>query len=365
MNLSEKLLDRLFALADVRINPAEPRPGDIFVKSADWVWRAATGGNVVELGDAYIRGDWDCKDLTAFFGKLIDADLGKRVPNVFAYMYRLKAVLRNQQDMQLSRRVARHYDRSAEFYRLMLGPDPMIYTSAYPLPGDDLTLAQVRKIEKLAQRSALDPGMRILDIGCGWGATLSYLTSTFNLRGTGISNSTGHVQYATKHYSKPSRCEYLECDYRQIKGRYQRVISVEMIEAVGLANLLTYFGKVAEVLEPGGRFVLQAISCIDPRHSRNAWLERNIFPGGELATEDQMISAAQKAGLELIDKEAFPEKYAWTLGQWGDNLKHNKDVVVERFGETLYRIYLLYVAMCEAGFAKERTSVGQMVFVKS
>lgn len=261
-----------------------------------------------------------------------------------------------------------HYDVSNEFYELVLG-SAMVYSCAlWDDPGVGLAAAQWAKMELICQKLALRPGLRLLDIGCGWGSLVRHAARHHGVDAVGVTISEEQAAYARRKVAEDGlsgRVEIRVQDYRDVHdGPYDAVSSVGMFEHVGLARLAEYFQQVHTLTSPRGRFVNHAISR-PPGHSpaiaRRSFVQRYVFPDGELHEVGSVVTAMQAAGFEARHVEDLREHYALTLRAWVRNLEENWDEAVADVGINRARIWRLYMAGSALGFEEGRIGVHQVL----
>jgi cyclopropane-fatty-acyl-phospholipid synthase len=276
--------------------------------------------------------------------------------------------------------ISYHYDVSNEFYRTFLGPT-MVYSCGYF--GNDynrkleptLEQAQLDKCDLVCRKLQLKDGQRLLDIGCGWGTLLIYAAKKYNIRGVGVTLSKQQFEYATlkiKELNLDDRIEVRLQDYRDIKNEvFDAICSIGMAEHVGKAELQQYFKKVYSLLTDQGRFLNHAISRPkdDGRKSgttgRNSFINRYVFPDGELEEVGYLINTMQNSNFEVRDVESLREHYAKTLKCWISNLEKNMDEAVKLVGEQRYRVWRLYMAGSSVTFSDNNVSIHQVLGVKT
>jgi cyclopropane-fatty-acyl-phospholipid synthase len=267
--------------------------------------------------------------------------------------------------------VAHHYDISNDFYRLVLGPT-LTYSCAYfTTPDAGLDEAQEAKYELICRKLGLQPGMRLLDVGCGWGGMLLHAARAYDVRGVGVTLSSRQAELASKRVAEAGLADRIEIrkqDYRDIDdGPYDAISSIGMFEHVGLAKLGEYFAKLHSLLRPGGRLLNHGISRPSGPSSfdRHSFIERYVFPDGEVHEVGSVVSALQANTLEVRDVHSLREHYARTLRHWVANLQANWDEAVRVTGEARARIWLLYMAGSAMNFEAGRTSIHQVLAVKA
>lgn len=358
--LSRLVLKFILALAGVGIDGKEDY--DITVRNPRFVWKVLAGGSDLALGEAYIRGDFECRRLDLLIQRLILADLNRWVPDLYECGVWVRSKFASQHTKKKSQRVAKHYNIPPWFYEVMLG-STMTYTSGVYGPGVTTNdEAQVYK-QDLFRRKLLNigPGSTVLDVGFGWGGLMEYLARTTGCRAVGASIACKQVAYAKEKYAKSNLpLEFRECDYREIKGVYDGIVSVCMSEHVGVANLPIYYRKMKSLLSPNGVFVWQGILAFDKSARVSSFLDRYIFPGGELPTYEEMMNAL-KGTFIVLDEHYFPESYYKTLRAWSTNIGMYQEKIERALDKEFYRMFQFYLNECAGGFLAGRITVVQMV----
>ncbi|MBU4433140.1 MAG: cyclopropane-fatty-acyl-phospholipid synthase family protein [Alphaproteobacteria bacterium] len=336
-----------------------------------FVRRALASGDI-GFAEGFIAGEWDTPNLTtvleAFslnFDRLHDLVEGNVVMRAINALYHLF----NRNDRKGSKKnIHAHYDLGNSFYSRWLDPS-MTYSSAvFEQPGQPLKDAQNAKYAALAQTLALEPDHHVLEIGCGWGGFAEFAAKEIGARVTAVTISPSQHDFARKRLFDLGLAEKADIqliDYRDVQGRFDRVASIEMFEAVGEEYWPTYFGKVHEVLTPGGRAGLQIITIRDElfEHYRTQtdFIQRYIFPGGMLPSETRLQAETLRAGLEWRDLRRFGQDYADTLAEWARRFEAAWDDISKLgFDERFRRLWRFYLSYCEAGFRTERTNVIQL-----
>ena len=267
------------------------------------------------------------------------------------------------------RNIVFHYDRSNDFYRLFLDPR-MVYSCAYFRERTDtLEDAQLRKLDHICRKLDLQPGMRFLDIGSGWGALVLRAAECFGADATGCTLSDRqHEESSARGRASASsaRIRFLNCDYRELTGRFDAMASVGMFEHVGRRRLPAYFARIASLLDEGGRFLNHGIvrAAGVPDDPSTLFIQRRVFPGGELTTLERVLHAAERAGLEPLDVENLRPHYALTCRAWVRRLEGVRDACVRLVGEETYRTWRLYLAGSARNFEAGHLAVYQVLFGK-
>jgi cyclopropane-fatty-acyl-phospholipid synthase len=335
--------------------------------------RLARRGGLFALGEAYSNGDFEHDDLEGLvLAYAKGADVSKASWSWPMWRLLAEAVLKNTQIGARAFEVAHsHYDLGNDLFKVMLDGS-MSYTSGlYDHGCESLSEAQEAKLRRLCHKLHLAPGMKVLDVGCGWGNFALFAARHYGVEVTGLTVSKEQVKYINEHKADlPVRVEL--CDYKNFaaSGTFDRVVSIEMIEAVGKKNIAGYFAKIADVLKPGGRFALQAI-CGDTFNtfSRPAlnqfilWLMKNIFPNGYIPNLEEIIRPARGAFV-LESVMELPGSYEKTLRAWHSNFNGGFQLLAERYPPRFRRMWNFYLLGCAAMFAARLVQVHHAVYIK-
>lgn len=266
--------------------------------------------------------------------------------------------------------IAYHYDVSNDFYQLWLDRN-MVYSCAYFEQGEEgLEAAQQKKIDHILTKIQLRPGQTLLDIGCGWGALVIRAAERFGAHCVGVTLSMQQYEYACKRVRQAGLSDQVEIrlqDYREIKGRFDRITSVGMSEHVGSKHLVDYFGIIRDLLLPGGLAMNHGITSTDPAGGETlfgggAFIDKYVFPQGELPHLSQVILSMQQAGLETFDVENLRRHYARTLMLWSERFEAKTDRIRAVAGDKAYRIWRIYLAGCAYAFSSDQISIYQVLF---
>jgi cyclopropane-fatty-acyl-phospholipid synthase len=269
--------------------------------------------------------------------------------------------------------IAYHYDVSNEFYSLWLDRN-MVYSCGYfRSPEDSLEDAQLQKIDHILAKLRIQPGDRLLDIGCGWGALVMRAAEKFGAKTLGITLSKNQYELAKERIAAAGlghRCEVRIEDYRDVTGSFDRITSVGMFEHVGLKNLRGYFSKMRALLADNGVAMNHGITSADPESGESPWgggdfIERYVFPHGELPHISLALKEMCAAGLEPVDVENLRRHYALTLTHWAERFEKAGARLREIAGEKRYRIWRVYLAGCAHAFAHSWIALHQILAVKS
>ncbi len=266
-----------------------------------------------------------------------------------------------------------HYDVSNEFYEQFLDPN-MVYSCAYFENGDeDLATAQVKKIDHILRKIELQPKQTLLDIGCGWGALVIRAAQQYGARCVGITLSENQYALARERVRRAGLEHLVEIrlqDYRDVQGTFDRITSVGMFEHVGLRHLPEYFGIINRLLAPDGLAMNHGITSTDPANGESPYgggefIEKYVFPHGELAHIGQVLKAMQQGALEALDVENLRRHYARTCAIWTDNFEARAERVRALAGEKRFRIWHVYLAGCSYAFEQDWISLYQIVCGKA
>jgi len=269
--------------------------------------------------------------------------------------------------------IAYHYDVSNEFYALWLDRQ-MVYSCGYfRSPDDSLEDAQMQKIDHILTKLRVQPGDRLLDIGCGWGALIMRAVEKFGAKSLGITLSQNQYELAQERIAAAGladRCEVRIEDYRDVTGKFDRITSVGMFEHVGLNNLRAYFTKVRGLLADNGAVMNHGITSTDMESGESPWgggdfIERYVFPHGELPHIGLALREMCAAGLEPVDVENLRRHYTLTLTHWAERFEEAGERLREIAGEKHYRIWRMYLAGCAHGFAHDWMALHQILAVKA
>lgn len=323
------------------------------------------------VGEAYMDGD-----LTIERGALYDlVAIGTRNDRYHAQSKRpwLRPSPRNSQ-RAARRNVAHHYDLSGELYRLFLDTDRQYSCAYFSEPGMSLEEAQIAKKRHIAAKLLLKAGQRVLDIGSGWGGMALTLAEDYGADVVGVTLSREQLQESkvrAHQLGLQRRVNFEMQDYRNVDGKFDRIVSVGMFEHVGPANYQSYFDTIARLLDHKGVALLHTIGRFDPPNRGNAFIEKYIFPGGVIPALSQVIPAVERAGLILTDVEVLTLHYAETLKAWRERFATHRAEIAALYDERFCRMWEFYLAGAEAGFregslvvfqlqlAKDRTTVPQ------
>jgi cyclopropane-fatty-acyl-phospholipid synthase len=338
--------------------------------------RRFLGGGDIGIAEAYLRGEWETPDLTQFLylfcvnHEIIQSMLhGQPLVRI---LQRLRHWLHRNTKRQAKRNIHAHYDLGNRFYATWLD-ETMTYSSAlFERGANDLASAQRRKYQSLAERLELKPDQTLLEIGCGWGGFAEFAAKYFGVRVVGLTISREQFDYAKQRIFDAGLNDNVDIrlqDYRDERGSYDRIASIEMIEAVGEQYWSAYFRQLRDRLQPQGIAGIQAITIQDrffQTYRREVdFIRRYVFPGGMLPSPAILKTLGDRFGLPLISERVFPEDYARTLAVWRDRFRSAWPALTPLgFDERFRRLWEYYLSYCEAGFLSHNIDVRQMIFAK-
>jgi cyclopropane-fatty-acyl-phospholipid synthase len=323
------------------------------------------------LGRAYVEGKLEVEGRLRAIIQIANqlAELSQRQRSRLGRLF----TARSHSKAQDARAIAYHYDVSNEFYQTFLDRE-MVYSCAYFEQGDeDLTTAQQKKIDHILNKIALQPGQRLLDIGCGWGALVIRAAQQYGANCVGITLSVQQQIWATeriKMLGLENQISIQLLDYRDVYGQYDRITSVGMFEHVGIKNLPLYFAKLSQLLADDGLIMNHGICTTNTdhrtaRYGAGEFIAQYVFPHGELPHVGTVLLAMQDGGLETLDVENLRRHYAYTCTHWVDNFERNDDLIRGLVDDKTYRIWRVYLAGCAHAFEHDWVSLYQVLCGKS
>jgi len=328
----------------------------------------------LKVGEAFMEGTLTVEEGTIYdFLDLATRNLGFGEANgLDLWLQRSRKLWRRfQQANPLGRaqqNVAHHYDLSDELYDLFLDSDRQYSCAYFPTPDTSLEGAQLAKKRHIAAKLLLEPGQRVLDIGSGWGGLALYLANEADVRVDGVTLSTEQHKVSTRRAEDAGvtdRVAFHLRDYREVTGRYDRIVSVGMFEHVGVPHYREYFSKVRDLLTDDGVALIHTISHCDAPCSTNPWLRKYIFPGGYCPSLSEILKVTEHLGLWITDIEVLRLHYAETLRHWRDRFLARRDEAKALYDERFCRMWEFYLAGCEVSFRNMGQTVAQIQIAKS
>ena len=367
---------RVIGQPDARIQ------ANVRVVNWDFFKRCVLFGDV-GFGEAYVDGDWETDDITRVISWFIlnidnapamSGSRGKKfLVNLLGKYNRLLYLLRPNSLATSRRNIREHYDLGNEFYQLFLDPTMTYSCACFQTPVQTLEEAQTAKYDRLCRKLKLQPGEHVLEIGSGWGGFSLHAARHYGCRVTTITISEEQFKYAKQLFHKHGLADRIEIklmDYRSITGQFDKIASIEMLEAVGDAYLETYFAKCHELLKRDGLLGVQMITCPDSRYAALLkdvdWIQKHIFPGSLLLSLNRVNEVVTRTGGMLLhDLKDLGLCYAETLKHWRLSFNAQLDAVRKLgFDDRFIRKWNYYLCYCEAAFAMRNISVVQAVYTR-
>lgn len=339
-------------------------PWDIQVRDPQTYQRILSKGSL-GFGEAYMDGLWECEQLDELFNRLLRADINEKIKGL--NRWRLVAevirnVVMNPQSYRRAFQVGEHhYDIGNDIFEAMLDSS-MSYSCAYWPKAMNLEVAQFNKLDLICRKLELQPGERLLDIGCGWGGMAYHAAKNYGVEVTGVTVSREQQKLARE------RCKGLPVtielmDYRDLKGRFDKIVSVGMFEHVGPKNYPVYFDKAHELLDDEGLFLLHTIGDYTTTHATDAWVEKYIFPNGKIPSARQLANVLEGRFL-IEDWHNFGPDYDKTLMAWWQNFEAAWPSLKAKYDERFYRMWKYYLMCCAGLFRSKQGQLWQLVLGK-
>ena len=356
----QKQLERIFDCADIKIGG--DRPWDIQIHNPIVFRRAITEGNL-GLGESYMDGFWDCEELEEFMFRLISSKADEKI--VAPIMFIGKWIGRTYNLQRLSRAYTvgeTHYNTGNDLFKAMLD-QRMIYSCGYWKEAKSLDEAQEKKLRLIFDKLQLQPGMRLLDIGCGWGGAARFAAEHYNVSVTGLTISTEQAKFAREYCAGlPITIEL--SDYRKQQGSFDRIYSIGMFEHVGYKNYHNYFDLVSRCLKQDGLTLLHTIGSNTPRTNGDPWSCKYIFPNSMLPSASQ-ITKNYEGLLMLEDWHVFTFDYALTLKAWHENFEKQWPVLQSSYSERFHRMWRYYLLSFYGAFRCRSIQLWQVLLSKN
>jgi len=354
---ARRFIEGVLEAADVRLDGQRPWDIQIFdTRMPDRVLAHGTLG----LGEAYMDGHWTCDRLDELFDRLLRADIGTRFATRAAFWHHLRARLLNLQTASRAWQVGRvHYDLGNDFYAAMLDAR-MTYTCAFWAGGAaTLDAAQEHKLDLVCRKLQLQPGLRVLDIGCGWGSFMRFAAERHGVHCVGVTVSAEQAALGR------ARCtglpvEFRLADYRTLDEPFDRIVSLGMFEHVGHKNHGAFMQVLRRCLHPWGLALLHTIGRNEQGHGTDRWIHRHIFPNGELPTIAQIGRACERRFV-VEDLHNFGADYDRTLTAWHANFEAAWPRFADRLGERFHRMWRYYLLSCAGAFRARDIQLWQWV----
>ena len=345
---------------------------DIQINSWKLVPRLLLSGDM-GLAESFLSGEWETSNLSQLIllGDINERALGNAVtPSKFINLIeKLRHQRRDNSKRGSRRNIAAHYDLGNEFYSHWLD-NSMSYSSAlFTDFGEELEVGQNRKYQRLAKALKLKEGDQVLEIGCGWGGFAEIAAKEYKCNVVGITLSNEQAKFAQRRMQENQLSNLVDIrieDYRDVQGSFDKIVSIEMFEAVGEEHWRNYFETIKTRLKPGGLAGIQSITIanefFETYKRRPDFIQKYIFPGGILPSEDKLNNAVSSAGLKILDDYYFGKSYAETLRRWQSTFEQKWDDIKNLgFDEKFQKMWRYYLSYCEAGFESGHINVGQFL----
>lgn len=335
--------------------------GNFQVKDDRFYKRVLSNGSL-GLGESYMDGWWDSSDLEEFFYRILSARLDEKIITRFSKCLNLLPAIINRQTKARSCAVAeQHYDLDSDLFMSFLDPYNQ-YSCAYFDGTDDLSEAQVRKMDMICRKINVSSADNVLDIGCGWGGFARYIAEKHGCRVTAVNISRNQISYAREH-CKGLPIEVLDCDYRDLKVSYDKIVSIGMFEHVGQKNYKTFIETVHRCLKDRGIFFLQTIGGNTSKVNCDPWINKYIFPNGVLPSVAQ-VGAAVEGLFVMEDLHNMGPHYEKTLLCWHSNFQKSWAKLSDKYDHRFKRMWDYYLLSCAGAFRARAIQLWQFVFTK-
>jgi cyclopropane-fatty-acyl-phospholipid synthase len=356
----KKILERLLKETGIRINKNSPY--DIQVHDQRFYKRVLTQGSL-GLGESYMDGWWDCQKLDQFFYRILYSGVGSNTKKNLVFLFQvLLARIFNMQSKRKAFQIGeRHYNLGNELFKNMLDKR-MVYSCAYWKDTYTLDQAQEAKLDLICQKLGLKPGMKVLDIGCGWASFAKYAAERYKVKVVGITVSEEQVELG-RRLSKGLPVEIRLQDYRDLNDKFDHIVSVGMIEHVGSKNYKRYMKVAHRCLKDNGLFLLHTIGKNESGAFTDPWMNKYIFPSGILPSIKQ-IGASIENLFVMEDWHNFSTDYDKTLMEWYKNFEKNWSKIESNYDQRFYRMWKYYLLSCAGAFRARKIQLWQIVLSK-
>jgi cyclopropane-fatty-acyl-phospholipid synthase len=357
---AEKVITELLKIADVEVNGSNP--WDIQIHD-DRFYSRVLREVALGLGESYMDGWWDCQAIDQMIDRMLRAKLDRKIKGNWKILLQvLRSKLFNLQSVRRAFQIGEHhYDLGNDLYRAMLD-SRLNYTCAYWKDANNLEEAQEAKLDLVCRKIGLQPGMTVLELGCGWGSFAKYAAEEYGAEVLGVTVSERQVELG-RELCHGLPVELRLQDYREVQGQFDRVISIGVMEHVGYKNYRTYMEVVDQTLKPGGIGFFHTIGSNTSEIRTNAWTEKYIFPNGMLPSIAQLARAME--GLFIVeDWHNIGPYYDPTLLAWHANFEDAWPDLSDRYSERFYRMWRYYLLSSAGGFRSRLNQLWQVVFTR-
>ncbi|WP_028857194.1 cyclopropane fatty acyl phospholipid synthase [Psychrilyobacter atlanticus] len=360
-----KIFEKLLEIADIKLDG--DRPWDIKIKDEETFDRVIAGGSL-GFGEAYMDNLWECESIDEMINRVLRAQIDKKLSGKQKLQLggqKLKQLINPQSILRVKKDVPFHYDLGNDIFESMLDKY-MTYTCAYFKDTENLDEAQEKKLDLVCKKMGLKPGMRVLDIGCGWGSFMKYAAEHYGVICDGLTLSKEQKKLGEVK-CKGLTVNFILQDYREFDpiGKYDRVVSIGMIEHVGPLNYKEFFECADNFLKNDGLFLLHTIGGIESHASNQGdpWIKKYIFPNGIIPSISQLGQAMEKK-FNLEDLHNIGENYDKTLVEWNKNFEARWDNLKDKYGDKFYRMWRYYLLSCAGAFRSRDLNTWQLVLSK-
>lgn len=357
---AKSVIEKILSGAGIAVNGKSP--WDIHVYNDKFFAQALSGGSL-QIGETYVAEWWDCLNLDEFFNRVLRKSIENRLPLswkeiasiAWHRLINFQTVRKSIQD------VGRHYNLGNELFKAMLDKH-LMYTCAYWKDAHTLDEAQEKKLDLTCKKLYLEPGMRLLDVGCGWGGFAKFAAEKYDVEVTGVTLSEEQAKFAKEQCAGlPVSIQLI--DYRKISGHFDRIVSLGMFEHVGYKNYRTFMQLTHDLLKDDGLFLLHTIGSNITRTHTDPWLSKYIFPNSLLPSTAQVAKAAEHLFV-MEDWHNFSTDYDKTLMAWHHNFTAHWERLKKEYDEKFYRMWKYYLLSCAGSFRARKNQLWQIVFSK-
>ena len=355
-------------------NPDLKKPLTLKIMDKKLNWKLLINPDL-SFPEAYMKGDVKIENGSLLdFLNLTFENLGRSEVNTSGYMIKKflhmwRFFTNYNLPIKSKKNVEHHYDIGEDFYDLFLDPKTRQYSCAYwKSPNETLEEAQQNKINHIIKKLDLRPNQKVLDIGCGWGSLCFEIAKQSECEVTGVTLSKNQYEYCKKKAKElkvDNQCYFKLLDYRHLEGKFNRVVSVGMLEHVGRKFYKTFFKKINSLMTDDGLSLIHTIASTDPKGPPQPWIQKYIFPGGLVPSGSDLIDAIEKTGLVLSDMESLIHHYDKTLKAWLQSFLNNRDRAKKMYSEHFCKMWEFYLASCSAAFTYRDLLVYQLQIVKN
>jgi cyclopropane-fatty-acyl-phospholipid synthase len=355
----KSIIKDIFAMGDIEINGS--RPWDITVHDERFYKRVLTEDSL-GLGESYVEGWWDAKELDSFFFHLLRIDLSKYRMSWQRKLTVAKDRILNRQNKKRAFVVGQeHYDRGNDLFSIMLDP-LMTYTCGYWKEATSLDEAQENKLDLVCRKIGLKPGQKVLDIGCGWGSFMKYAAENYGVSVVGVTVSEEQVELG-RTLCEGLPVEFRLQDYRDVSEQFDHVVSIGMFEHVGPKNYRTFFEKANECLKDDGFLLLHTIGNVHSDRTTDPFTEKYIFPNSVIPSIRQIGDATERLFV-MEDWHNFGQDYDPTLMAWNENFEAEWEKLQSKYGDNFYRMWRYFLLSAAGSFRSRKMQLWQIVFTK-